>query len=233
MAFDEALLEAALADGVGTVRWYRWSRPTVSLGYFQQFAAVPEAYQSAGLDVVRRLSGGGAILHDRELTYSLSLPPLHSHSANPHELYVAVHAEIAQVLSRFGFTAAPRGSAGSAEPSPPGDEAFLCFGRGDPCDLLLSGWKILGSAQRRRRGAVLQHGSLLLEASPHAANHPGLFELAPRAVDLESLAAALAEALRVLFSAAPIEPGALDGVVHGARALERARYGSPAWNQRL
>src|SRR5690242_18095105 len=74
MAIDEALLESAAGGGPLTLRFYQWSEPTLSLGYFQRYE--DRSLHPASLDcpIVRRPTGGGAILHDKELTYSLALP---------------------------------------------------------------------------------------------------------------------------------------------------------------
>src|SRR4051812_36941289 len=74
MAVDEALGEAAAETKIATLRFYGWSRPTLSLGYFQKHDERVAHVGSAGCELVRRASGGGAIVHDRELTYSLALP---------------------------------------------------------------------------------------------------------------------------------------------------------------
>ena len=76
MAVDEVLLEAAAADGQCTLRFYRWEEPTLSLGYFQTYADRWQHEPSRDAAVVRRTSGGGAILHDAELTYSFAVPAI-------------------------------------------------------------------------------------------------------------------------------------------------------------
>ncbi len=171
MALDEAMLETAADRGLILLRWYRWEEPTVSLGYFQSDEFSTEHPELATLPVVRRLSGGGAILHHHELTYAIAIPGSHPLAAQPAELYCTVHEEIIAIMREHGIPAAIRGDTSEA-----GDQ-FLCFARADCNDVVLAGHKILGSAQRRRRGAVLQHGSLLLERSSYAPQHPGLFDL--------------------------------------------------------
>lgn len=174
MAFDEALLEAAREMGLLAVRFYRWKAPTLSLGYFQKHLpeTLPEELRS--LSCVRRLSGGGAILHHREWTYSCALPPDHPLAAVPIKLYDVVHGEIVGFLKEQDISTRLRGEIIPDET----DEPFLCFGRQDPRDIVLGRHKIVGSAQRRRRGSVLQHGSLLLERSEFAPMYSGLFDLA-------------------------------------------------------
>lgn len=172
MAADECLLEAASTDGLRAVRVYQWDEATVSLGYFQNEAEFRAENRLADLPAVRRLSGGGAILHHLELTYSLVLPQGDPLVADPTQLYGIVHEAILGVLRSAGVAAAMRGEARKLASEP-----FLCFTRGDRHDIVCEGYKVVGSAQRRRRGAVLQHGSLLLDASPHAAELPGVNDL--------------------------------------------------------
>ena len=189
MAVDEALLESAVSAGVCTVRWYRWKCPTVSLGYFQSLSALQANPRLRGLPVVRRLSGGGAIVHDRELTYSCAVPAGHRLSRDARQLYTRMHERVIGVLAGFGFAAALRGTAR-------GDRGreFLCFGRGDDFDVVMGDSKVLGSAQRRRKGAVLQHGSLVLESSETTPEFPGVFDCGGRTVPLADLAEGLARA---------------------------------------
>ncbi|HUG91443.1 MAG TPA: hypothetical protein VML55_11445 [Planctomycetaceae bacterium] len=226
MAVDEVLLEAAIERNAMSVRWYGWREATVSLGYFQQEAA-NRSPGLAALPVVRRLTGGGAILHHRELTYSCALPAGHALARDPLRLYDAVHRAIIAVLAVQGVRADLRGAAAVG-----GHEPFLCFGRGDPRDVLVGGYKVLGSAQRRRRGAVLQHGSLLLEASQFAPIFPGLNDLARRrCLGVEhagALALGVAAALGGEWS-----PQALNAGEHGrAAVLSEERYSRVNWQRR-
>jgi lipoate-protein ligase A len=172
MATDEYLLEAALSDNLKAVRMYRWDEPTVSLGYFQDSNddALSTTFQN--LAAVRRLSGGGAILHHNELTYSFVLPADDPLTREPTELYNRIHNAIIAVLREFGADCSMSG-----EDDAKSEEPFLCFIRSDRHDIHCSGHKVVGSAQRRRKGAILQHGSILLEHSPHAPEILGLRDL--------------------------------------------------------
>ena len=174
MAVDEALLEESLESGTIFLRLYRWSEATVSLGYFQRPAEQQRDSRLANLPSVRRLSGGGAILHHHEQTYSCCLPPSHPLAKDPSQLYERIHAAFSAWVSEQGVDVARRGRNSGGH-----DEPFLCFQREAAPDLVVQDHKILGSAQRRRRGAVLQHGSLLLRASGHTPEIPGLCDLAP------------------------------------------------------
>ena len=172
MAVDETLLESALSDGVATLRWYQWREATVSLGYFQKLIDWQSDPVLSQLPVVRRLSGGGAIVHDDEITYSLSLPARQSLYVKPEDLYDIVHESLVDELQRVGVPVAMRGVTSKKV-----DEPLLCFQRQDGHDLVLNGSKILGSAQRRRRGAILQHGSLIRRKSTYAPHIPGFCDL--------------------------------------------------------
>lgn len=174
MACDEFLLEQALSQSRASVRVYSWSRPTVSLGYFQDADSLDHQEHLSGIDRVRRLSGGGAIVHHHEWTYSCAIPAHFPSARTPLNLYDEIHRAISNLLQEFGFVLTPRGPARETNP------AFLCFARAAQPDLLVDNDKVLGSAQRRRRGAVLQHGSLLTHTSPHAPRFPGLLDLVPQ-----------------------------------------------------
>ena len=184
MAVDEALLEQAADEGLAALRFYQWSEPTLSLGYFQRYAERDAHAASRDATVVRRLSGGGALVHDRELTYSLCLPASHPFARSSAELYATVHTALIKVLAARGVTAVMHCAAPPVAPmeaDPPG-EPFLCFARRSAADVILATVhdkpdKIVGSAKRRRRGAVLQHGAVLLAASSRAPELIGIERL--------------------------------------------------------
>ncbi len=188
MAMDAALLALGEQCERSVVRIYQWSEPTVTLGYFQNGTSSEES-PFPQLPCVRRLTGGGAILHDRELTYSCVVPAFHRVRSNPSELYEIVHRAIIDVLIRCGaacclrqeFSPTPGTTVSrSALMTPALAEPFLCFLRSNSNDIVhSSGIKIVGSAQRRRRGVTLQHGSILLAASSLTSALPGLCELSP------------------------------------------------------
>jgi lipoyl(octanoyl) transferase len=227
MAVDEALLEAALERGQCTVRWYRWESATVSLGYFQQPEAAVAIPRLQRLPVVRRLTGGGAILHHLEWTYSCAVPPDHPLARTPLRIYELVHGRIIAALANRGVSSALRGSRISGA-----EGTFLCFGRGDPRDVVLDGQKIVGSAQRRRRGAVLQHGSLLLRRSEFAPEFPGVLDLVPEAVLDDAFVAELGRSTGAIFG--DFSAGKdHDRVIDDRAALLEPRYRTLDWGRRL
>ncbi len=231
MAVDEVLLDEAATTGRCFLRWYEWCEPTVSLGYFQPAESLRAHPELAELAAVRRLSGGGAIVHHHEWTYSCTLASGHPLARAPRRLYTEVHSAMIDVLARHGVrTRLCGGPTHAAEQAtPPADEpAFLCFARRDERDVVLDDRKILGSAQRRRRGAVLQHGSLLLVRSRHAPQFPGLFDLVPHLREVRDLRQRLVEAVARVLNIAP-ERQTLDEQLHSrVQELARSRYASIA-----
>jgi lipoate-protein ligase A len=170
MARDEALLHVGTADGSPTLRFYAWNPPTISLGYFQDYADYERLELPAGdLAVVRRTTGGGAILHDLEVTYSLVIPITHAlvHK-RPNELYRLAHRAIIEAIGGPAQMLAD-GDGRCDESSHRGP--FFCFARRHDLDVVVPDpkgpgglSKIAGSAQRRTAVAILQHGSIILDS---------------------------------------------------------------------
>ncbi|MDR1862657.1 MAG: lipoate--protein ligase family protein, partial [Treponema sp.] len=145
MALDEALLEGvASGASLPALRFFGWKPPAVSLGYFQGLEEEVdlEACRRRGVDVVRRISGGGAVFHQAEITYSLIMPLSHPLAgATITESYRVLCAGVAAGLGRLGVEA-----------------VFAPIN-----DILAGGRKISGNAQTRRKGCLLQHGTVLLD----------------------------------------------------------------------
>jgi lipoate-protein ligase A len=249
MAVDEALLESAAADNQPVLRFYQWEAPTLSLGYFQPYGDRRAHTASLNCAVVRRTTGGGAILHHHELTYSCVVPRRHRLAKRAGDLYRAIHTAVVDVVAAYGATAQlyacqppadgrtalANEFSCAADPSALGlgraasPEPFLCFQRRAGGDVVLAEWKIAGSAQRRERGAVLQHGSIILRRSSFAPELPGIAEIAR----LSLVASEFAERLR---AAAGVRLGAefhaqtLNlGLQKRAAEIEKTKFRSPAW----
>ena len=154
MAIDEALLETATAP---TLRFYGWARPSLSFGYFGAFADV--AHELAVRDIVRRWTGGGIVLHETDLTYSVILPRRSGESpASSPAIYAQVHRAIERALS-------PHMRAELAPADAPKTSA-ACFANPVRADVVAGGKKIAGAAQRRTRTGLLHQGSIQLETWP-------------------------------------------------------------------
>jgi lipoate-protein ligase A len=159
MAVDEAIMESVGAgQSPPTLRLYAWEPACLSLGYGQRFTDVDVVrLNDLGWDIVRRPTGGRAILHTDELTYSLSLPAEHELAAGTVvESYQRISLALLSGLTDLG--AAPRADqrAERVESGP------VCFETPSHYEITVEGRKLVGSAQMRRKNAILQHGSLPL-----------------------------------------------------------------------
>jgi len=229
MACDDVLLSIAEAAAAPALRFYEWSVPTLSLGLFQKLTDRGLHSASAACPIVRRSSGGGAIVHDREITYALALPRSHPFSLPTRtvQLYEAVHRSLLAALGTMNIAASLATTVGPAR-----DEPFLCFQRRGTGDVLVETEKIAGSAQRRSSRATLQHGSLLLFRSPDAPELPGVADIAGRPVDAEVLVdrwrAELGKHLDWTFRPTRWTRQQLEMV----DCIEAAKYAQSAWTAR-
>src|SRR6478672_396632 len=159
MALDEALMSRARETGEFTLRVYSWASPTLSLGRNQSARRVYDLdrIRARGMRVVRRPTGGRAILHHREITYSVTAPT--ADAGDLRESYERINRVLVSGLERLGVRteiAAPAGRAMPPGPAP-------CFDTPSAGELVVEGKKLAGSAQWRSDGALLQHGSILVE----------------------------------------------------------------------
>jgi lipoate-protein ligase A len=233
MAVDLALLDAVDADPWAAVlRTYGWTEPTLSLGYFQTYVTIESQARWRGVPLVRRPSGGGALWHDREITYALVIPRSQPSASRASDLYRAVHEAIARLLAEHGVAARRRGPVDPPGPDGP-ERPFLCFADRDPEDVVLGPAKLVGSAQRRRPRAVLQHGALMLERSDATPELPGLRELAGPDLAAEPWADRLARQLPEALGLDPGPPGSLTPEERAAaHRLRDAVFLDPAWTRR-
>lgn len=187
MAVDHALMDSARRGEV-TLRFYRWAPPCLSLGRNQRARGRydPEAADRRGVDVVRRPTGGRAVYHDRELTYALAAPA--DLWGGLRASYSRVNAALRRGLSRLG---APVGVAREREEGrAPGPGSRACFRDPLPGEVTAGGRKLVGSAQWREDGALLQQGSLLLADDQSVVEELRARELAGVGADPDGTAAA-------------------------------------------
>jgi len=177
MAIDEAIMIAHREGLVPpTIRFYQWSPAAVSLGYFQNLEKEidVDVCKNLGIDIVRRPTGGKAVLHDKELTYSFIIRENHPLvNGSILETYKKISGGIIRGLSYLGIKAelvplreklksAPSGNEAKSK-IPHSDIKSICFSVPSQYEVQVKGKKIVGSAQVRKREIVLQHGSLLIE----------------------------------------------------------------------
>jgi lipoate-protein ligase A len=215
MARDMALQARAARTGETVFSVYSWSRPTLSFGRNQPASGLYDLdrIRAAGIDVVRRPTGGRAILHNREVTYSVTAPV--EDAAPLRETYSRINRILQNGLSRLGVTVVPatsseRAAAPSVRP---------CFETPAEGELVARGSKLVGSAQYRDDGALLQHGSILvnddqsslpdfarLSAESESVPAPAtLHALLGRSPDPAEVAEAMFDAVRSLEDASAIE----------------------------
>jgi lipoyl(octanoyl) transferase len=234
MAIDQALLERAATRGERWLRLYRWSPGCLSFGRHEPAArrydrALTERLR---LDAVRRPTGGRAVWHQDELTYAVALPL--AGLGGIREVCAEIHGMIARALEDLGVAVE------RAPPvRPPGPAAGACFAAAVGGELTVGGRKVVGSAQLRDRGALLQHGSILLGGGQwrvdevvrgRAAQAPARSAVPPLGLALE--AERLAQALG--HAAAGCWPGDWRVIAHPADLLAEAgelepRFRSPSW----
>ncbi|NND96061.1 MAG: lipoate--protein ligase family protein [Pirellulaceae bacterium] len=229
MSIDQALAESVDATRTPTLRFYQWSEPTLSLGYFQQLASRSQHVASRDATVVRRSTGGGAILHHHELTYSIAVPNAASIAGGRLDLYRDVHRAISDGLANWGVQAVPF----RLDPVWSGaKDAFLCFQRRTDEDLVVSGYKVLGSAQRRSRNALLQHGSLLYRASSFAPELPGVFDLSSRELSFDQLTGVIAQNLAATLKFSWQTSELTQAELTRAQEISESRFRSDQWQNR-
>jgi len=224
MAADETLLESAAH--VASLRFYGWSAATLSLGYFQPERLRQTDPRLAELPLVRRPSGGAALIHHHEVTYGLALPAGLPWQTGESWL-CRMHAIIAAALQESGVAAARHGL--KAEQPFAG---LLCFKHFTPGDLLIGAGKIVGSAQRRQRGALLQHGSILLRQSEYAPALPGIFELSGRALSAAEVCAAVEQALLRSTGWLLEDDGWTGAELERIEHLRATKYTQDSWNHK-
>ena len=216
MAADEMLLGTAGP----ALRFYGWSEPTVSLGYFQSHAA-----RLPGLRYVRRPSGGMMLVHHHELTYALALPV--GASCQGREPWLRrMHRVIAAALAEFGIVARLH------EPPDAHRDTPLCFRHFTAGDLLVAGAKVAGSAQRKHRGGLMQHGGILLAASPFAPELPGLHELTGRHLGVKELVGEIRRVFERETGWRVVNAEWTGKERDGIEGLVREKYATAAWNDK-
>jgi lipoyl(octanoyl) transferase len=237
MALDEALLERAAASGNAVFRVYSWAEPTLSFGRNQAARGKYDAMRARemGIAVVRRPTGGRSLLHDHEVTYSVTAPA--SLAGSFRESYAHINRLLVGGLQRLGV--AVEVAAPDERSLPP--SASPCFERPAAGELVVGGRKLVGSAQWRDNGALLQHGSILVEDDQSLISTLGDDVTLPQPAATLSAALGRApgvdEVARSLFDAVleenpTAEELSLDQALGAAAGRLVARYVDDCWTWR-
>ena len=239
MALDEALMARARRTGETVLRTYAWSTPTLSLGRNQRARGLYDldALRDAGIGAIRRPTGGRALLHHHEITYSVTAPIQADESDA--RLYAKINALLVNALALLGVPVqVAEGSQPAARPT-----TRPCFAEPARGELVHEGRKLVASAQWREDGALLQHGSILVDDDQHliaalmtAPSAPvpapatlrGILGRTPSVADVH---ATLAVALTAVLGATPDDLEAEPSLVDEACGLA-VRYRDAAWTWR-
>lgn len=240
MAVDATLLATAAGREFGVWRTYGWVRPTISFGRNEavrtRFDA--ESLAASGFDAVRRPTGGRALLHAAEVTYSVTLP---LESGTPWQrAYHAINHVLHRALAHLGVPASIVGASSGTAVRPTGP---VCFDAPSAGEITVGGAKLVGSAVWRERGSYLQHGSILLEDHQHrlsdAMISPGspppraasLADCLPVAPTWGRVADALEASLREFLSTRHDGGVSTDTVSLDATLLahHESRFADPCW----
>lgn len=234
MAVDAGLMARARETGEATFRVYGWDRPTLSFGRHETARGRfdPLALEARGYGAVRRPTGGRVLLHDGEVTYSVTAPAVEGESLRT--AFDRINGLLADALRALGVSPTPATPAGRERR--PGADA--CFAAPSAGELVVDGRKLVASAQRRESGALLQHGSILLEdrqgaltslasgAMPAPQPAATLCAALGRRVSRAEVCAALRTALeRAAGTVAPLDAGEPDRYA----AAWRGHFADPKW----
>jgi lipoyl(octanoyl) transferase len=238
MAIDLALLQRAARTGECWLRLYTWQPHCLSFGRNEpaQRRYDRAKIERAGLAVVRRPTGGRAVWHARELTYAVAAPA--DAMGSLRNAYLEIHRMLGSALRRLGAEASLAGASPSS-----GLDAGACFAQPVGGELLVSGRKVVGSAQLREGGALLQHGSILLaddqrvvgavtQGGTPADGSAALGDLLGREVSTVEAAVAVADAAKDRWGDAWTDgPGATTLLTDAEAHLARFRSEQWTWSR--
>jgi len=235
MAIDEAILREVSEGKVPpTVRFYSWKPRAISLGYFQSLHEEVdlEQCQRHGVDVVRRITGGGAVFHDQELTYSIVVSESHREiPKNIMKSYQRICGAVIKGLRHLDIK---------------GVYAPIN-------DILVDGRKISGNAQTRKQGTVLQHGTILMDVDVDTMfsllkvpneklkdklitdvkqRVTSLQHILGKPIPYEQVASAMKDGFEEEFDVSLVEGTLTENELILAHEIERKRFSQPAWNQK-
>lgn len=233
MALDHALAET-LEPGQAVLRLYEWMEPTVSLGRNEPARARwgpgrPSGAEAPATAFVRRPTGGRAVLHRGELTYAAVLPD--RAFGGPRAAYVALSEALVQGLRSLGVDAALAVGGSVLRP-----DAGPCFDQPSPGEVVAGGGKLVGSAQARLGGALLQHGAILIEEDQGALGSSSAARPLRSILETATVSEvreAVVEGFRRRFADATWCSGEHhDTVTEAADRWEAERYRDHAWTWR-
>jgi len=247
MAIDEALMLGQKEAALPTLRFYGWTRPSFSFGYFQKISEevdVPKCREQ-GIGLVRRPTGGGTVIHGWDLTYTVAVPldnPLVP--GNILESYSLIHDCLIQGLQQLGIKAEHFSEqSGSSEKLP-----NVCLAKPTKYDVLIGGRKVAGAAQRRKHKVLLHQGYIALDMPSDemtalvsmqndlsqfiAETSTAVNSVSRYPVDREKLANAVASGFETALNIRLVPEGLNEMESETADELVKTKYGTDEWNFR-
>lgn len=242
MAVDEALMQSVgrfveqnglkekkkeIEPGAAVLRFYQWSEPTLSLGYFQNCHDRETHTPSLKCPMVRRNSGGGAIIHDVELTYSFTIGENQNLVPSSADFYPLMHGSLIRVLNEHGIEAAQNKILEKNL-----EKKFLCFQRRVPSDVLVKGHKVCGSAQRKKYRVISQHGSVILQTSSKAPEILGINNICKTNLGIQLLIEAWIARISAETGLDFVRSELNDKETYRGKEVEKGKFSAPNWTQR-
>jgi lipoyl(octanoyl) transferase len=214
MAVDETLMRRVREGGAPVLRFYRWSSPAVTTGYFEDVSRVARRFQAEkkGMAVVRRITGGGSVLHGNDLTFSLALRvPASYFASDVKSSYLKIN-EAVRVGLRERFPSLDYADCKTVPSQSSRQRERVCFDQPSCYDLLSQGKKVLGGSQRRTGGVLLHQSTLFLDGAP------------------DELTRGIAEGFRKVWKIG-LEESFLDAAeLKEAEEAEKLKAGDPSWS---
>lgn len=241
MAIDEFMIAWRDRTGRSVARVYGWDPPAITLGRYQDARCVNrDACRGTGIDVVRRITGGGAIFHDHEVTYAVACgeTSITRNGLSVPDSFRFLNGAMIAFYAGLGLAAEYSGECDAGRPS--SRRVPFCFAGREEYDLLIGGKKIGGNAQRRVGNTIFQHGSIPLEldrgrvracfvGDAATGEYVSLGEALGSEIDIREASERLIESLEgtlgVRFAPEELDPEELEEI----EAIMRRRYLSDRW----
>ncbi len=242
MAVDEFLFRSLGEEPATYLRFYRWKKPTVSIGRSQKIREVVDLdfCRANGIDIVRRVTGGKLVLHHREVTYSICSSDTDIFSRKLMSSYRLISEALKLGLRKMGIES----GLAKETPSSYSRGRLPCFSRPARDEIERQGKKIIGSAQKRTGKKFLQHGSIPLEKDESLLRSASLLDEGEDNIRMTSLSDALGKDVEFDWAVEHLKSGIADyfavrlvpetfsnSVQAAIREIQVERYENPSWTQ--
>jgi lipoate-protein ligase A len=242
MAVDDFLFRSLGDDPATYLRFYRWEKPTVSIGRSQKIEEVVDMdfCRANGIDIVRRVTGGKLVLHHREVTYSICSSDTEIFSPKLVSSYRLISEALKQGLRKMGIES----GLAKETPSSYSRGRLPCFSHPARDEIERQGKKIIGSAQKRTGKKFLQHGSIPLEKDESLLRYVSLLSEGKESIQMTSLSEALGRDVDFVWAVKHLTSGIAeyfavqlvpesfsDSEKAAIRMIQVERYENPSWTQ--